>query len=210
MPTPFFRALVLDFGEVLVRPQRPESVAAMARRARVAEPAFTTAYWAHRRAYDLHGDAGRFWEAVLSGCGSPVAAAERPDAVRELVALDVRSWTDYREEMWELAAQFRARGGKLGMLSNGVPQIMDVVERERALDRTFDTVVVSCAVGLAKPERGVYELVLARLGVAAAEALFVDDLAVNVAGAEAVGLAGLQFTGEASVGALRARLGLDR
>ena len=205
MPT--LRALILDLGEVLVRAQPAEVVAAMARRARVSLPAFTAGYWAHRRAYDLHGDALRFWEPVLAHARSPLPAGERPEAIRDLVALDVQSWTDYREEVWALAARFRAGGGKLALLSNGIPEITEAVRRERALDRTFDAVVVSYAVGVAKPDRAIYTLVLQRLGVAAPEALFVDDRAENIAGAAAAGIEGLHFTGDESVAALQTRLG---
>ena len=208
MPTPKFRALILDLGCVLVRDQVPELAAAMARRAGVAAPAFAAAYWAHRAAYDLDGDATRFWDAVLDACRSPLPAAERTAARPDLVALDVRSWTDYREEVWALAARFRAAGGKLGLLSNCIPEITEAVQRDRDLDRTFDTVVVSCAVGVAKPDRAIYELVLARLQVAGPEALFVDDRAENIAGAEALGVAGLHFVGEGALGALATRLGL--
>jgi putative hydrolase of the HAD superfamily len=207
MPTPSLRALILDLGEVLVRSQPPDVVQAMADRAGVSLGALTAAYWAHRRDYDLHGDAERFWGPVLRDCESPLPREARAAALPDLVALDVRSWTDYREEVWTLAHRFRQGGGKLALLSNGIPEITDAVRRDRALDRTFDAVVVSYAVGVAKPERAIYELVLSRLGVAAGEALFVDDRAENIAGAAEVGISGLHFTGDASVAALAARLG---
>ena len=57
-----------------------------------------------------------------------------------LVAIDVDAWTDYRDEMWTLAATFRANGGKLGILSNGVPEI---VARIRA-DHESAVVVIPC------------------------------------------------------------------
>jgi putative hydrolase of the HAD superfamily len=202
------RALILDLGGVLVRDQPAEVVHAMARRSRVPLRTFTGAYWAHRAAYDLHGEAQRFWGAVLDGCQSPLPARERAEAIPDLVALDVQSWSDYREEVWAVAARFHSRGGKLALLSNGIPEITEAVRHERALDRTFDAVVVSYAVGLCKPDLAIYALVLSRLGVAAAEGLFVDDRPENIAGAEAAGLAGLLFTGDEALPSLRARLGL--
>jgi FMN phosphatase YigB (HAD superfamily) len=56
---------------------------------------------------------------------------------------DVRSWTGYREEVWTLVEQQRAAGVRTAVLSNGVPEIMEVIERERAISTKFDTVVVS-------------------------------------------------------------------
>ena len=59
--------------------------------------------------------------------------------------------------------------------------------------RDFGTVILSSEVGLLKPEAAIYQLALAQLQVAPAQALFVDDLESNVAGAEAVGMAGLVY-----------------
>ena len=39
----------------------------------------------------------------------------------------------------------------------------------------FDAVVFSCEVGMAKPDAGIYEHALARVGVTASESLFVGD-----------------------------------
>jgi len=66
--------------------------------------------------------------------------------------------------------------------------------------------VVSWELGVLKPDARIYRIALERLGVPAGEALFVDDRPENVAGAEAVGMRGLVFTGDASVEALRRTL----
>lgn len=58
----------------------------------------------------------------------------------------------------------------------------------------FSSVVLSNEAGLLKPDPAIYDLCLAQLGVSASQALFVDDLAENVAGGTAVGLAGLHHT----------------
>jgi HAD superfamily hydrolase (TIGR01509 family) len=83
---------------------------------------------------------------------------------------------------------------------------MEVIERERAISTKFDTVVVSYEVGCAKPDAEIFELTLDRLGVAAAQALFVDDREVNLEGARRVGLRTLHFTGPHAVDSLRAAL----
>jgi putative hydrolase of the HAD superfamily len=199
MATPL-RALLLDLGEVLVHPQPPGALPGMAAAAGAPADAFAAAYWAHRRDYDLHGDAARYWGAVLAGCGASATAG----LVADLLARDAASWTVYRDELWELAAAFRARGGRTAMLSNGVPDIMRKVSAERALDRYFDAVVVSYEVGLAKPDPAIFALTLARLGVEPAAALFVDDRRENVEGAAAAGIAVLHFTGAEALPPLRA------
>jgi putative hydrolase of the HAD superfamily len=136
--------------------------------------------------------ATEYWQSVLADAR---AASRQADDIERLIALDVRSWTGYREEVWTLAEQQRAAGVRTAVLSNGVPEIMEVIERERAISTKFDTVVVSYEVGCAKPDAEIFELTLDRLGVAAAHALFVDDREVNLEGARRVGLRTLHFTG---------------
>lgn len=58
-------------------------------------------------------------------------------------------------------------------------------------DDMFDVVVISGEVGMRKPEPRIYQYTLAQLGVAAHEAVFVDDIKVNVDAAVAVGMVGI-------------------
>ena len=61
-------------------------------------------------------------------------------------------------------------------------------------DDMFDVVVVSGEVGMRKPEPRIFHHTLDLLGVAATEAVFVDDLDVNVRAAVAVGMVGVHHT----------------
>jgi FMN phosphatase YigB (HAD superfamily) len=57
----------------------------------------------------------------------------------------------------------------------------------------FDHLTFSAEVRLIKPDAAIYEHSLRGVGVAASEALFVDDKEPNVQGARAVGLRALRF-----------------
>jgi putative hydrolase of the HAD superfamily len=52
----------------------------------------------------------------------------------------------------------------------------------------LDVVIESSKVGLRKPDAAIYELVCRELGVAPAEAVFLDDLGVNLKPARAMGM----------------------
>ena len=67
------------------------------------------------------------------------------------------------------------------------------------------TAVAHVTIDTTKPGPEIFALALRRFGVAPADCLFIDDVAANVAGARAAGLAAVQFT---SAAALR-RLLLD-
>jgi len=83
---------------------------------------------------------------------------------------------------------------KVAMLSN-------VRSRERLeqrfdpgeLDELFDDVIASGDVGIVKPERQVYELTAARIGVAPEDCVMIDDIQEFCTGAEAVGMRSIQF-----------------
>jgi 2-haloacid dehalogenase len=79
-------------------------------------------------------------------------------------------------------------------------------QRERDLFRRFKHIVVSGEEKLLKPDPALYYRALDRFGLKPADALFVDDRAINVAGAEAVGMRAHLFTGADE---LRRRLEAD-
>jgi len=180
---------------VLTHVQRDQWLDAMAAELRVPGRRFRDAYWEHRHAYDGGLPAADYWRLVADAVGRPVDEGVQP-SIGRLIDLDVSSWVEYRDEVWDLARRFRAGGGRTAFLSNGVPEIMARLRAERALDQWFDVVVVSYEVGLAKPDPRIFELCLSRLGAQAAETLFVDDREENVSAAEQLGLRALHFSGD--------------
>jgi putative hydrolase of the HAD superfamily len=71
-----------------------------------------------------------------------------------------------------------------------------------------DRACVSAEFGARKPDADAYRSCVARLGVAPAATLFVDDSAANVAGARAAGLAGYEFTSAEELAGELGRRGL--
>jgi putative hydrolase of the HAD superfamily len=157
---------------------------------------FRRRYWQHRPVYDGGAPADEYWRLVLARNPEPGTLSALKDA-------DARSWTDYREELWDLTVQFRARAGRTAFLSNGVPEVMARVRADRRLVDYFDAVIVSYEVGLMKPDRRIYELCLARLDVPAASALFVDDRAQNLTAPRELGMQTLHFRGDESMDEVR-------
>jgi putative hydrolase of the HAD superfamily len=195
------RALILDFGEVLVRPQSAQAVENMARLARLGIEEFTQRYWRHRPAYDRGELSGTgYWRQVLS---DQIDLESDDPRIEALKRSDSLSWVDYREDMWELAMRFRETHGRTALLSNGVPEVMGRVRTDRPLSEYFDAVIISCEVGCAKPDPRIYQLCLTALGVSARSALFVDDRRENIDAAAHLGLQVFQFKGDESTADLR-------
>lgn len=186
-------SLVFDFGNVITLPQDASAVAAMAAALGGAERgALAAAYAAGRDAYD-RGDAGpaEYW----SGVGERLGVRVDPPLLEELKRLDVASWFNMNEAMLAFIRARRGEVHRLALLSNineeGVRQLK--VNAPWLAD--FDAAILSCEHRLLKPEPAIFELCLERLGEAAEDCLFIDDLEVNVAGARAVGMRGHVFTG---------------
>ena len=195
--------LILDFGEVLTRPQPPDVVRRMASIARLPEDEFKSRYWRHRLEYDGGLTGEEYWHRVLDGAGG-----DTPEVIRALIDADFESWSDYRPQVWDIAAAFRARGGRTAMLTNGVVEIVDRLRRERHLEQWFDVVVASCEVGRCKPDPEIFRICVERLGLPATSTLFVDDRMENLDGAATIGLQTFHFTGDTDVRGLRTALEL--
>ena len=74
----------------------------------------------------------------------------------------------------------------------------------------FDVVVESAQVGVRKPEQRFYEIALERLGVPADEAVFLDDLGVNLKPARAMGMTTIKVVDpDVALDGLSALLGLE-
>jgi epoxide hydrolase-like predicted phosphatase len=101
----------------------------------------------------------------------------------------------------------RRAGVKTGLVSNS----WSTGHYDRDLLRElFDDVVISAEVGLHKPQPEIFQLACERLGIDPADAVFVDDLRENIAGAEAVGMVGvLHRTPEETIARLEGLLGVE-
>ena len=194
--------LILDYGNVLSRAQDRTWMDAAARRLGADATAFRAAYWRHRHAYDADLPAAGYWRRVVAAA-RPAGALD-PSDLAWLIASDVASWSVYHDEVWALAARFRAAGGRTALLSNSGPEVMARVRTDHPLEARFDAVVISCEVGLAKPDPRIFRLCLERLGLPAGAALFVDDRADNVEAAAGVGLQTLRFEGPDALERLQA------
>lgn len=96
-----------------------------------------------------------------------------------------------------------AAGLAAGLISNAPGSLRAAFHRLGLLERLRPT-IISAEVGTRKPDGAIYAAALRQAGLAeAARALFVDDLAANVAGARAAGMRALLLDRAAAGGDLR-------
>jgi len=97
--------------------------------------------------------------------------------------------------MYDAVRTIRSAGLRTGLLSNS----WGMADYPRHLfPGMFDVVVISAEVGMRKPEERIFWHATGLLGLDPAECVFVDDIQVNVATAEAVGMTAILHTDPAA------------
>lgn len=193
-------AVVLDLGNVLVP-------------------------WTPERAFDglvPPQEVRRFLDEVDFAAlnGTLDAGRDWADARRELAARD--PWYAHMLDLYlahfprtlggevpgmaALVAELRGLGLRLLGLTNWSAATFPHAVPAAPAIGLLEDVVVSGHEGISKPDRRIFDLVVARFALVPARTLFVDDSPVNVAAAQAAGLQGVVFTGAIELRAeLRAR-----
>ena len=90
-------------------------------------------------------------------------------------------------EAREVLSALKARGLKLGVLSNTMPSIGVSLEAVELHD-LIDVALASCTLGVHKPEPQAFTLAADLMGLAPSELLFVDDKQENVDAARSTGM----------------------
>ena len=91
----------------------------------------------------------------------------------------------------------KAQGKGLYVLSNyGLEPFARTEKRFPEIFGQMDGMVISSREKVSKPDPAIYRLLLSRYGLQARDCAFIDDRADNVAAAEALGIAGILYTGE--------------
>ena len=180
-------AIILDLGNVLAFHDNTKLFAEMAR-------AFDTTPDAMKARLD-----GGLWEKVNRG--------QLPgDSLRvELVArlgkeLSPKQWLDVwtchfviNEPMVSMV-QFLVGQVKLVLLSNTHDQHVSFIRPQLPVLEQFDGLVLSCEVGLIKPEKAIYEKALALTGCSPWKTAYFDDIKSYASAATQVGVHGRVFT----------------
>ena len=97
--------------------------------------------------------------------------------------------------MAELIGELKQEGYKIYLLSNAAKDFPNYWNKIPGHEY-FDDLCVSAFHGFIKPQPEIYRCALEKFGVLAEECVFIDDSAVNVAGAVACGWHGIVFHGD--------------
>ena len=190
MPDDKIQAVVFDYGGVLTRTVNPVPRRELERRFELElggayKAVFESPLWNEVQLGRISST--EFWADVGQRLGL---------STEELVEFRQAFWAGDRldEELVALIRYLRDGGYRTVLLSNAPASASQRLEQVGIAD-AFDVIVISSREGLMKPDPAIFELTLERVGVAAEEAVFVDDVRVNVAAARQVGLHATRFRG---------------
>jgi len=94
------------------------------------------------------------------------------------------------------------------IISNAMDDLLEVVTNRYPLAGAFDLIVGSAYQKVMKPAPEIFLWTLAQLGRQPNEAVFIDDFAHNIAGAQAVGMAAIHYQPGIDLAAELAKLGV--
>lgn len=153
--------------------------------------------WLQRHGYEKEGEFLRASEDLDHGHITPdeffIRLSELSGQEVEALKLDFKRPPVVDKMVLDVVRQLRKQGLKVGLLSNAPSSFIRGILADNRLERHFDEITISSEVGMIKPSREVFEHMLTRLGVAPSKTIFIDDNQTYVAGAEAIGLHGIQF-----------------
>ena len=135
------------------------------------------------------------------------AGLEGPELGRFIERMSV-AWRPLPDTV-DLLYRLRAKGYPLFCLSNMHPASTAFLEGAFTFWNAFTGKVISCHVGLCKPDPRIYAHLLERHGLAGSETIFVDDLDVNLAAARAFGIRTVRFENAAQCARDLQALGVD-
>ena len=127
----------------------------------------------------------KFWERICRelGVSKPKVSLLWADAFKAAYVP--------REELFSLAAGLVKKGYKTAFLSNTEKPAMQYFHQLSY--NMFDVLVFSCAEGMRKPDRKIYELTVQRLGSEAGQSVLIDDKPEYINGAQQAGLYTILF-----------------
>ncbi|HEY2126834.1 MAG TPA: HAD family phosphatase [Streptosporangiaceae bacterium] len=197
--------VLFDYGNVICQPQPEPDIARLAEAAGCPVAELLPPYWAYRLDYDRAAlDVTSYWQQVAADLGGSFTEAQ----IAELSRLDAGSWLHLRPGSVQLVADLAAAGVRLAVLSNAPGDTAQAVAG-LPVAAHFEHLMFSCDLKLAKPDPECFRAALAVLRAAPADVIFLDDRPDNVAGAAALGIRSIHFTGPETARADLARYGVE-
>ncbi|ANZ20171.1 HAD family phosphatase [Streptomyces noursei] len=184
------RAILIDIGGVLVPDHLTAAAIEWSARLGIPPQGFLDALFGGNDDHVLIGRTSEesWWNVVRDRLGLG------PDLISE-IRNDLASRETWDGALLEGLRHLRGRV-KIAVVSNAWPHMRNRMANAGLLE-IVDLVVLSCEIGVAKPDPHIYTAALRGVGARPAEALFIDDTPGHVAAASSLGISGHVHTSTA-------------
>ena len=105
---------------------------------------------------------------------------------------------DVNSSMYALVNELQENNVPVALLSNATERQAAVI-RKMGLYKPFDPCLISCEIGIEKPDQKAFEILVKTIDLSAEEIVFIDDKAENVEAAKKIGLDAIVFKSSTQV-----------
>jgi len=181
------QAVVFDWGNVMAFNDRTIVVNFMCDSFHLSEAEFESANVEKRKAMKTGTGEIDFWLGFAKKKGVPLPkdwATQYTATLKKSVGADPK--------MYLLIDELKQEGIRVGMLSNIDDRYTQLI-RDFGFYEPFDPCLLSCEMGLQKPDPKAYELLINTMKLPAADIVFIDDKEENIEAARNIGIDGIVF-----------------
>jgi epoxide hydrolase-like predicted phosphatase len=189
------KAVIFDIGGVVVHADLERYAGMAAARFKATEEDLRLQVQTHigkLETGELSSD--NFWLEVSEGLVKQGKGQSVPPArFKGLWKIVMADTMKVNEQLISYCRELRKRGVIVAALSNTIPEHADHLA-QMGLYNHFTPCILSCVVGMKKPDKAIYLHAAKKIGKAPKECLFIDDSMTNVDGAKAAGMPAHYYT----------------
>ncbi len=189
------KTIIFDFGNVISNSNSFSYCNDLEKLTGIPAQVFKSVYDNERTEFDRGTITGAEMYASLLCKKGYSSLAKNEDLLQKIVLYDLKSWFSIRDDVTQWGLFLQKQGYKLGILSNMPKEFLDLYEKKITLFTSADFACFSCRCNTIKPEKFIYQKCLKGLDVLPEEAVFFDDISVNITAAKQLGIHGYLWTG---------------
>lgn len=188
------KAVIFDFGSVLVGDEWKVIFKEIAQRLKISEEKVQEIWRPLLEKWGI-GEINEegFWKELEKQAGIKI----NRKFTKDLFFRTYRDYTKDINESWEILAELKARKIRLALITNTIPPHVQAHKEtgriKRLKDLGFEVFVLSCKVGVRKPDPRIYKIALEKLNLSAESCVFIDDKLENIEEAKKLGMQVIHF-----------------
>ncbi|MBS0625495.1 MAG: HAD family phosphatase [Verrucomicrobia bacterium] len=182
------QVIVFDFGGVMTTKNKREGIVEfLCNSFQLSPEEFERVNLEKRKALKVGSTDEEFWLSYAERKGIELPASWKTDFQNVL-----KDGIGVNPEMYELVAQLKEKEVKVGLFSNIDFRLSKLI-RQFGLYEPFEPCLLSCEVGLEKPDPKAYAYLVEKIGISASEIVFIDDKQENIDSAKEAGIDAILF-----------------